>query len=227
MARGSRTTQRRRVHGAPLVWGASALAAVALTLASTGTLSSWTQAIINNDTNTVATAQAVILKEANGATTCFSSSSATNSSTCSTINKYGGTASPLLPGAPAQVTTVTFTNIGARNGTSFVLAPGTCTQNPVAGAGPPAVNNVCTNGDLTVDIKCSPGATFVSGSAWSDLNYAAAAPPTATKTHTATAGDLNASASWTCQISVALIASAAVADQGITVSQPLVWTLNG
>lgn len=223
-------TQRHSSHAAPrrrvvpAMWISGALAATVLVLGVSGTLSSWTAAILANDVNTVATANAVILKEAQGATTCFSSASATNSSTCNTINKYGGVASPLSPGG-SQTVDVTFSNVGASNASTFALAPGSCSQSPVAGSGTPAAANVCTNGDLTVAISCSPGATYSAGSAWSDLAYAAAIAPTATKTHTAAAGDLNAGASWTCRFTVALGASANVLDQGITVTQALTWTL--
>lgn len=215
----------RRPRRVPLLWGSSALAALILILGASGTLSSWASAIITNDSNTVATAQAVILEEAKGTTTCFSSSvPSTNSSTCSTINKYGGTATPLTPGTNQQ-TDVTFTNAGGANATSFVLTPGSCTQVPAAGTGTPAAANACTNGDLTVAVSCTDGATY-GATPWVDLAYAAGAPPTATKTRTATAGDLNAAASWTCRFTVALSATASVLDQGITVSQPLTWTLN-
>jgi hypothetical protein len=211
-------------RGVPLLWISGALSATLLVLGGSGTLSSWTAAILTNDTNTVATANAVILKEAQGATTCFSSASATNTSTCSTINKYGGVASPLSPGG-SQTADVTFTNVGASNASTFALAPGSCGQSPAAGAGTPPAANLCTNGDLTVAISCSPGSSYSAGSAWSDLVYAAAIPPTATKTHNAASGDLNAGASWTCRFTVSLGASANVADQGITVSQALTWTL--
>jgi hypothetical protein len=76
-----------------------------------------------------------------------------------------------------------------------------------------------------VAVSCSPGATYSAGSAWTDLAYSAAAPPTTTKTHTATGGDLNANAQWTCRFTVALIAGAGITSQDITVTQPLVWTL--
>lgn len=214
----------RRRRAVPLLWISGALAATLLVLGVSGTLSSWTAAILTNDTNTVATANAVILEEAQGATTCFSSASATNSSTCSTINKYGGVASPLSPGG-SQTVDVTFTNVGASNASTFALAPGACSQSPTAGAGTPPAANVCTNGDLTVAVGCSPGTSYNAGAAWPDLVYAAAIPPAATKTHTAASGDLNAAASWTCRFTVALGASANVADQGITVSQALTWTL--
>ncbi|MBN9618440.1 MAG: hypothetical protein J0H43_01705, partial [Actinobacteria bacterium] len=126
----------------PALWAAGAVAAALLTLGVNGTLASWTQAIIGNSTNTVATGSAVILQEVSGANTCTSSSSTTNSSTCATINKYGGTATPLTPGT-SQVTTVTFTNTGAQNASTFVVTPGTCTSTP-------STPNLCTNGDLTV-----------------------------------------------------------------------------
>jgi hypothetical protein len=214
----------RRGRGIPLLWIAGAFAALLLVLSTNGTLSSWTSAIINNDTNTVATASAVILKEVGPSATCLSSSGAANSFTCSTINKYGGTVSPLNPGG-TQATDVVFTNVGASAASSFVLTTGACSQTPTAGSGTPAAANVCTNGDLTVAISCSNGATYASGSAWTDLVQAAAAPSsiTATLTHTAT---LAAGASFTCRFTVALGAGAGVLDQGITASQALTWTLN-
>lgn len=214
-----------RVRRAPLVWVASGIAALVLTLGVNGTLSSWTEAILNNTTNSASTGQAVILREALGTTTCLSSDTASNSSTCSTINKYGGTAAPLTPGTD-QTVTVTFTNVGAANASSFSLAPGACSQTPAAGSGTPAAADLCTSGDLTVAVSCSPGTTYAAANAWTDLAYAAAAPPTATKSHAASGGDLNAGSSFTCQFTVALASGAGVATQGITVSQPLSWTLS-
>jgi hypothetical protein len=223
---------RRLFGGLATIWGAGAVAAVLLTLGVNGTLASWTQAVIGNSSNTVASAAAVILQETGpGPVTCTSSSSSTNSATCSTINKYGGTATPLTPNT-SQTVTVTFTNTGAANAhTSFVLAPGTCASTYTVTAtgetaGAASTPSLCTNGDLTVAISCSDGATYSSGSAWTDLVYTAAAPPTATKTHTPTGTDLNAGASWTCQFTIALSSAASVLDQNITVSQPLTWTLN-
>ena len=122
---------RRR---AGLLWAGGAVAAAILVLSVNGTLSSWTAAVITNDTNTVATAAAVILQEDGpAAATCLSSTNANNAYTCSTINKYGGTASPLNPG-DSQVTDVVFSNVGTASAKSFVLTPGTCSQTPAAGA---------------------------------------------------------------------------------------------
>ncbi len=216
----SRTTKATR-----LAFGSSVVAAVVLSLGVSGTLSSWTSAIISNDTNSVATAAAVILREVGpGPQTCLSSSGTANSFTCSTINKYGGTASPLAPGG-SQTTDVVFSNVGSAAASTFVLTTGSCSQTPTAGTGTPAAANVCTSGDLTVAISCSNGATYASGSAWADLVYAAGAPGSipATLTHTAT---LAAGASFTCRFTVGLSASASVLAQGITASQVLTWTLN-
>ncbi len=218
-------TPRRRLklglRPGPALWIAGALSAALLVLGANGTLASWTQAIINNTTNTVATGTAVILQETSGANTCTSSTSdvSNNSATCATINKYGGTAVPLVPGA-SQVVNVTFKNIGQSTASSFVMTPGTCTSTP-------AVPNLCTNGDLTVAVSCSAGATLGTP-LWTDLAYPAAAPPLTAnaKTHTATGTELNANATWTCQFTITLAANAPFADQGITVSQPITWTLN-
>ena len=97
---------RRHFRPGPrgLLFSACAIAATLLTLSVNGTLSDWTTAVLNNNTNTVATTTAVILQEVGPdgtaghvSQTCRSSDAATNSATCTTINKYGGTTSPLAP----------------------------------------------------------------------------------------------------------------------------------
>lgn len=225
MARHSRRSSRSgrlRISRGAALWVAGAVAATILSLGASGTLASWTAAIVSNNTNTVATTQAVILKEALGATTCYSSDApTTNSSTCSTINKYGGTAVPLAPGG-SQTVDVTFTDAGSSSASSFVLTPGTCTSTPSTGT--PTPTNLCTaSGELSVSVNCSNGTSYVSGSKWSDLTYTGAPGSMGTLTHTAS---LAAGANWTCEFVASLSATASVLDQGITVSQPLTWTLN-
>lgn len=221
---GNHADRSRTRRPRALALGASGLTALILVLGVNGTLASWTSAVIANDTNTVATASAVILREVGpGPQTCLSSSGVGNSSTCSTINKYGGTSSPLAPGG-SQTTDVTFTNVGSASAATFVLTPGACTQTPTAGSGTPPAANVCTSGDLTVAVSCSNGSTYAAGSAWTDLVSTATAPGSlGTLTRTAT---LASGASWTCRFTVALSASASVLAQGITASQPLTWALN-
>lgn len=222
-AGGARRGGRRRV--VPLVWTASAVAAVALALGVSGTLSAWTSAVVANDTNTVATAAAVILEEASGASTpCFSSSGTANSSTCTTINTYGGTTAPLSPGQSQQVD-VTFSNVGSAGASSFKVVPGTCSQLPAANAvATPPINALCTaTNELTVAVSCSPGTSYASGTAWSDL-VSTPVPGSTLPTLTHTPG-MAAGASATCRFSLALNANASVTDQGVVVSQPLTWTL--
>lgn len=219
------STVTKKPRRTAALWGSGAIAAVVLSLGVSGTLASWTSAVITNDTNTVATASAVILREVGpGPQTCLSSSGTSNSYTCSTVNKYGGTAAPLSPGG-SQVTDVVFSNVGSAAASTFVLTAASCSQTPTAGSGTPPAANVCTSGDLTVAISCSNGATYAAGSAWVDLVYAAGAPASipGTLTHTAT---LAAGSSFTCRFTVALSASASVLAQGITASQALTWTLN-
>jgi hypothetical protein len=206
-------------------WAGGLVAALILVLSVNGTLSSWTQAIITNSNNSVATAAAVILQETSGPNTCLSSTNASNSYTCTTINKYGGVATPLTPGTTRTVD-VTFTNLGTGAGTSFVLAPAACTQTPPVGVGPPPVNNLCGNGDLTVAVSCTPGATYT-GTPWADLVFLAGTPTAfAGGAYTHAAG-LAVNASVTCRFTVALISGASPQDQSITLSQPMTWTLNG
>lgn len=230
--RASRSRRRASRHsrasarGGRLLWGAGVLAAVVLVTSANGSLASWTAAVLTNDTNTVATGKAVMLTQTDGATTCRSSSQPSNSATCSTINLYGGTTATLMPGASRNVD-ITFTNSGAAPGTTFSLAPGACSQTPNAGSGTPAATDLCTaSGELAVAIGCSAGATYNAGAAWADLGYAAAVPPTATKNHATSGGDLGVGAQWTCRVTVAVAAGASVASQNITVTQPVTWTLS-
>src|SRR4051812_38564154 len=82
----------KRRSRTPLVWIGGAFAAGILILGVSGTLSSWTDAIINNTHNTVSSESAVGLLETGTDQTasCDTASTMTNSMTCSTVNKYGG-----------------------------------------------------------------------------------------------------------------------------------------
>jgi hypothetical protein len=203
------STRRR----AGLLWACGAVAAIVLTLGVTGTLSSWTSAIITNDDNTAKAAASVILSETDGTATCTSNDdqTATNSYTCSTINKYGGIAVPLDPGSTQSVT-VTMENLGTAAG-SLVLDAGACTASG-GNYGDPGVPSLCAA--MTVTVEC-PGGTPVHGT--STLDAFDAAPAS-----TASAS-LGAGSSLSCTFTVALPAAADPALAGQAVSQPLTWTL--
>ena len=87
-------------------------------------------ASIQNTVNSASTGT-LTMKETSGTD---GAGAATNSATCSTINKYGGTSTPLVAGGPAQTTNITLQNTGSVAATSFSLNPGTCSQSSVAGA---------------------------------------------------------------------------------------------
>ena len=223
-----------RLRFAPLAWLSGLLAAGLLVLGASGTLSSWTSAVLNNSSNTAVTTNAVVLQEQiTGSSTvnpdCQSSAGGfSNTSTCTEINKYGGTATALTPGAPhaSQTTSVTFTNIGSGPASKLVLTPGSCTQVPVAGTGTP-VNpaNLCAAGasDLNLNLTCVDGAT-TTGTAYTDLAYNGPLGGfTAAKTHTAT---IAKNGQVTCTFVVSLSAAASPLDGGITISQPLQWELD-
>jgi hypothetical protein len=203
----------RRQRFAPLIWISGALAAVLLILGVSGTLSDWTKAIITNDTNTVKAADSLILQESGpNSAVCTSTDGggAGNSFTCSTIDKYGGTATPLAPGADQSVT-VTLKNTGTTSG-GLALSPGSCAS---SGGSPTASQSICDV--ATVTVACTSPSGLDTTSAPVALSSFA--------DHTVVAS-LAAGASTDCTFDVALPASASPQIAGQTASQPLVWTLS-
>jgi hypothetical protein len=201
---------RSRRRFAPLVWISGGLAALLMVLGVSGTLSAWTTAVINNDTNTVQAADSVILQETDGTNTCNSTdnNNGSNTYTCSTINKYGGTATPLEPGDDQSVT-VTMKNTGTVTGT-LTLAPGTCTKS--AGS-PTASSSICDVALVT--IACTSPSTLDTTSTPVVLSAFAGQ----------SIGSLTAGASTACTFTVTVPASASPQIAGQVASQPLVWTL--
>ncbi|WP_375486243.1 hypothetical protein [uncultured Jatrophihabitans sp.] len=230
----SATPKPRRIRFVPLAWISGVLAAGLLVLGASGTLSSWTAAILNNNNNTVATTNAVVLQEvATGANPtvyadCQSSNSGfTNTSTCTEINKYGGTTTPLAPGG-SQASSVTLTNIGSGPASKLILsAPASsCSQTPAAGSvstGNPANLCLATATDLNLAVSCVDGSSASATGAYTDLAYNGAASAFTSKTHTAT---IAKNASITCTFTVSLSATASPLDGGITVTQGLRWELD-
>ena len=218
----------KRSRLVPLAWLSGLLAAGLLVLGVSGTLSTWTAAILNNNTNTAVTSNAVVLQEKiTGSPTinpdCQSSNGGfANTSTCTEINKYGGTTTPIAPGGN-QATSVTLTNIGSGPATKLVLTPSACTQTPTAGTGSP-VNpaNLCSSTDLTLNLSCVDGVT-TTGTAYTDLAYSGTLAGFTAKTHAAA---IAANASVTCTFTVTLSATASPLDGGIQVGQPLKWELD-
>lgn len=203
----------RRATAASVAVGVVGSVGLAVSLGAT--LSGFT-ASIANPTNTAASA-ALAVEETSGGATCRSYDA---TATCSTINKYGGTTTPLVPGQ-SQTTTVTFTNTGSVDVASGTLTPGACsaTSTGVTGAvTPPATTtdpgNLCSV--LRVAIYQASSAT---GSPVFDGTVASLTSPVS----------LGALAKGTAQdytFVVTLPSAATTAVQGQRVSQPLSWTFS-
>lgn len=220
----ARSTHKGRRRFAPLVWLSGALAAVLLVLGITGTLSGWTEAIITNDHDDVASARAVALSESSGGTTCVdTATSADNTATCSTVNKYGGVAGggpettssgvvALSPG-DSRTATVTLANTGTGTG-NLVLGAAACTTgvNDVAGGDTTADYDVCTR--ITVSVECTGDATL-----------AATAPVTLSAFTGDPVGDLAAGESTDCTFTVELPTGTPSGYSNQLAAQVLTWTL--
>src|SRR5690349_8760007 len=161
-------TAAKKPRRTAALWGSGAIAAAVLVLGVSGTLSSWTSALITNDNNSAgATAQYLALVETDNVNTCDTTTSPNNTiSACSSINKYGGN-STMSPG-DSEVVDVTFTNPGTADGNTFSYTPRSCTPTNGTGGIDP-----CTDGDPTGPGACSTGTSYNAGNAIARLPPAA------------------------------------------------------
>jgi hypothetical protein len=183
-----------------------------------GSLGAFTAGVTNNG-NTTGTGT-IVLQEQNaaGTVTCNSTDAGltandinTNSSLCSTIDQYGGTASPLVPGG-SVATTITFRNTGTAAASVFTVTPGACTQSAAGGTSGSATD-LCAK--LTVAITKTVGGTT-----------SAVGSGTATALASGgvlSIGSLAAGASLSITTTVTLSSSAGNTYQGLNALQPMVW----
>ena len=212
-AHSSRT--RRRFTPLALITGA--VGVILLSLSVTGSLSGFTASITNN-TNTAASGSLVMQEQATVdtvTTTCLSTdngSVSTNSATCSTINKFGGS-KVMVPGGPAVVTAITIKNLGTIDAKTFTLTPGaTCTQSTNG-----SLNGTATDLCTKINVVITSGATTVfTGTA---ASLAGALPAALTMPAAPAAG-----ATIPFTISVTLNANSGNSYQGLAASLPLTWT---
>lgn len=212
--RGRGGSALRRIVPATLVSGV-AVAALAMTTLS-GSLAGFAASITNS--NNTAASGVLVMQETSGSgtgtVTCTSTDGgtvSTNSSTCSTINKFGGSTT-MVPGAPVT-TTINIKNVGTVPANTFTLTPGaTCTQS----------NNGALNGSAT-DFCAKLGVVITSG---------------ATTVFSGTAATLAGSAPISLPVPVApgatvpftfvttLSSTAGNTYQGLAASLPMTWTFN-
>ena len=205
---------RKRVRLAPLAVATGVLGAALLTISMSGTLSGFV-ASITNSTNTAATGALVMQEQNSGATvTCLSTdggSVSTNSSTCSTINKFGGSTT-MVPGQTVT-TAISIKNAGTSAASTFTLTPGaTCTQSNNG-----TVNGSATNLCAKMNVVISSGATTVFSGTLASL---AGATATAFTMPAAPAAGVSVPFSF----AVTLDSSAGNTYQGLAASLPLTWT---
>jgi hypothetical protein len=208
----SEITSKKRKLSLPLVL-AGGVSSLVLALGMSPTFSAFT-ASIQNTVNTAGSG-ALTMQESDGSFTCNSTdggSVSTNSATCATINKYGG--SMIMTPGVAAVTNITIKNTGTVAATTFSLTPGACTQSNNGSANGSALD-LC--GKMNILIK-SGATTLFTG--------------TATSLASGGAIDINgklvqasvaANATVPVTITVTLDPSAANTYQGLKVSQPMTW----
>jgi hypothetical protein len=209
-----RVSPLKRLRFAPVALTAGIFAAVLLSLSLTGTLSGFAASITNS--NNTAGAGTLIMQEQNaGATvTCLSTDSgsvSTNSATCATINKFGGSTT-MTPGNTVN-TAISIKNTGTASASTFTLTPGAaCTQTtPSASTG--SATDLCAK----MNIVITSGATTVFSGTLASFKGAAA---TAFTMPAAPA----AGASTPFNFAVTLDSSAGNTYQGLAASVPMTWT---
>lgn len=191
------------------LWLSSALGALMLSLSVSGTLSSWTQAVVTNDGNTISTGNGgVVLKVAGpGGTSCSSDDADDNDVSCS-INLFGNAGSTvgnLRPGETAT-TAVTLSNEGEVAGSTLAFAPGPCTGS-AALCGELKVSMVCTGAATTSVLNRSLDAF-----AGDDASFVGTLQPLGVTTSL-------------CAFTVTLPLTAPLSTRNQTVSQELTWSL--
>lgn len=205
--------QRRRSTTGLFV--AAGIASLMLALGMSGTLGAFVASITNSN-NTAATGT-LTMQETNaaGTVTCTSDSAVTNVATCATINKYGGTAVPLIPGTPVT-TTVKIKNTGTVPATAFTVDGKVCAQSDANGAAfSGTATDLCAKTNVVIKsgtktVFSGTAAAFDSGAGvdlLTGLGVTSIAPTVET----------------TFDITVTLDSTATSAYQGLQVSQPIEW----
>lgn len=200
---------RRRGRLEPAVWISAATAALLLTMSVSGTLSSWTQAIVTHDGNTIGTGGGAVALRVAGpsSSSCLSTTDPSNAVTCA-INLYGSAGSTVSSLQPGQTvtTTVTLTNQGDLDASTLAFAPGACT-----GSTP-----LCSN--LLVSMTCTGAATKLVTASTMD-SFA-----TADSTFTGSLQSAGADSS-VCVFALTLPLTAPITTRSQTLQQEVVWTL--
>jgi hypothetical protein len=206
----------RRRRFAPLMVAAGLVGAALLGLSMTGTLSAFTAAITN--TGNTAAAGSIVLKEVGTAGTTGTCYSNDSTSSCSTINKYGGSTTMIPSNAGGTIntvgTTITFQNTGNLPASSFVLTAPSCTQ---TGTGTPT--DMCSKMNVKIVINGTTAYTGTAAGLVTQTVTGGSPVPIPV-----TAPTPNSGTTTTVAFTVWVDSSVTNAYQGLGITQPLVWT---
>jgi hypothetical protein len=189
---------------------------------------------ITNPTNSYSSGT-VVLKEAAGATSCFSTGTGTtvtasNTANCTTIDDFGGAVNQ-GPGSAATTQVLNLTNVGTINGSTFAVNPSACAATAATNTAPYSGSDTagfCGKVELTIqnDTTGTPSCVYPAG--------AGACPALSTTNTLATfgaspsisLGALAAGATDKFTVKTQLDPTATNIDQGLTASVPMTWALN-
>ncbi len=212
-----RAVRRRRLTPLALLTGV--VGAVVLAFSMNSSLAAFTASIVNT-VNTVGEGTLIMTETgpAPGNATCTSNSGAggyagTNSATCATINKYGGSQT-LVPGQSTS-TTVTLTNSGTAPANAFTLTAGACTQS--GGVAGTSATDLCSKLGIVITQTVGTTTTTVSPASSTLTSITAASPITLT-------APVAAGASVSFTFAVTLPAASGNTYQGLAAAQQLTWT---
>jgi hypothetical protein len=204
---------RRRIRFAPIAIITGVLAAVLLSLSLTGTLSGFTAQITNSHNTTATGALTMQEDNADASITCTSTdggTASTNTATCATINKFGGSTT-MVPGQTVT-TPVTITNTGTVAANTFTLTPGAaCTQTNVAATVNGSATDLCS--ELSVVITNTTANTVVYTGTLAGLAGSSAF----------TLPTVAAGVATDFSFAVTLNSAADNTYQGLQASLPLIW----
>jgi len=212
----SETSSKKRKLSLPLVL-AGGVSSLVLALGMSPTFSAFSASILN-PTNTTGAGTLIMTETDSGTNICNSADStslATNSATCATINKYGGNL-VMVPGQTVN-TTVNIKDTGTANASSFSLTPGICTQSANGNTSATAPTDLCSKIKIVItsgthEIFNGTAASFYTAGVI-DVNIKLGA------------SSIVAGAAATPFIfAVTLDSSVGNPYQGLKVSQPLTWT---
>ncbi|MCM3613228.1 hypothetical protein M3672_02090 [Microbacterium enclense] len=203
---------RRRRLALPVVLAGS-VASLILALGLSPTVAAFT-AQIENTVNTAGSGTLIMQEsDSTGNVICESTDNSSNSATCSTINKYGGTLT-MTPGQTVT-TSISIKNIGTAGASSFTLTPGSCTQS-ANGTPTGSATDMCSKMTLVVT---SGSTTIYSGS----LSAFASGVDILSKLGTTSVAP---SATVPFSFAVTLPSGLGNAYAGLQVSQPLTWNFS-